>query len=214
MWGPRCVRLGRPAGRPARCNRRRAVINELQAFARPGSRRRIGGAVGAGWRADVPQVPVVAEQLDGVLRALRPVAAGERGRWAIPIASPADSMRILRCNGKLLGHGCPRTGQGDSPDCKAMTFFRGVRGAPAGDRCLTLITRRCTKPGMRSPDGVHRARRAVRGSPGDNCRQPAADARATQSQNAHPGAASGALPDARQSATSRSAGSTQLASPS
>jgi len=45
-------------------------------------------------------------------------------------------------------------------------------------------------------------------------RQPAADARATYSQKAHPGAASGALPDARQSAKSRSAGSTQLASPS
>ncbi|MDR6215847.1 hypothetical protein QE399_003536 [Paracidovorax wautersii] len=57
------------------------------------------------WSA--PLRPVVTEQLHGVLRALRPVAAQHRPRRAVLVAPPAVAFGVRRMDGEFLrsGHG-------------------------------------------------------------------------------------------------------------
>ncbi len=70
-------------------------------------------------RVDAPIaefIPVVAEQLGGVLRAARAVAAAQGVGGAILVAAPADALGVHRMQRKLLGHGPLRsTTQGHYP---------------------------------------------------------------------------------------------------
>lgn len=53
---------------------------------------------------DAPIEPVLSEQLNRVLRALRTVAAGQRIGWAVLVAPPAEALGVLWIDGKFLGH--------------------------------------------------------------------------------------------------------------
>ena len=50
------------------------------------------------------QIPIIPQQLGGVLGAVGTVAAAHGVFRAIPVASPADSLRMLGMQGKFLRH--------------------------------------------------------------------------------------------------------------
>ena len=105
----------------------------------------------------------------------------------------------------------PNPEAGDDRSARAtVSGERKPRGLSAG---LCISGERTRRRESRAVEHAARARIGGR-LLGAMHRQWIADARATYSQNAQPGAASGALPDARQSATPRSAGSTRASLPS
>lgn len=80
--------------------------------------------LGRGWRGH-PGVPTWAKSFDGVLGAVRAIAAKHVVFGAIPITAPAVALRVGRVEGEGLGHGEQSGADTRSPGSFAPSLLGG-----------------------------------------------------------------------------------------